>query len=266
MTSPDTHSRQLRDSREDGERPLGSRDLGRVANVVGTVDSSLKFLIALAFVLEFGLGAIVAAGPTPEIQLLAAGGMIGLFALMVLVVALNYETGTQTAPDIRDGIDDLHDDIKPIWNRTLPMDPDRAAACEGTWMCEWSARTSDGRLEKYVDDTVVIDDVNPTTGRLAARAQSAYEEDSWYEILGRVEDEGRCHLFYKIQSRGDDDKVGMAVLRFDFGKGTARGWWLGSARDRDGPADVGGETEWFKKTTHPDRWATWENTPYEFPH
>lgn len=262
-------SRRLRKASEVDEQgdelPVVSRGIGRIATIVERVDSSLKFLIALALVLEFGLGAIVAAGPTPEIQMLAAGGMIGLFALMVLVVALNYEPLPQTDSSEPDGNNDGIDDIRPIWNRSLPMNPDRAAACEGTWLCKWSARTEDGRLKDYVDDTVVIDDVDPATGRLEARAQSAYEDDVWYEILGRVEDEGRCHLFYKIESReGADDKIGMAVLRFDFNKGTAKGWWLGSPRNRDGPADIGGETDWYKKTKHPDRASSWKNYPYEF--
>lgn len=201
------------------------------ASIMKSATSTLALYALIVVVAEAGLG--VAAfqlkdSPLPQVIII-----IGMILILVLVVALagwRYTSPREALPS----------EISSLWTEDdLPITKEYAQSLIERWNCQWTYRTPTGELAPYVDDTIVIEDVEDKTGKISGRGLSAYGPDANYKVFGRVSKRGLMHLFYSTPPP-KMGLSGMVILRI-MPIGDLKGWWLGTGREG---GDVGGFISW----------------------
>ena len=196
--------------------------------------STLALYALIVVIAEAGLGlaAFQLNGFAQDITI------IGMILVLVLVVALagwRYTSPREVLPS----------EISSLWTEDdIPLPKEYAQSLIERWNCQWTYRTPAGELVPYVDDTIVIEDVDDKTGKISGRGLSAYGSDANYKILGRVSKRGLIHLFYSTPPP-KMGLSGMVILRIT-PMGDLRGWWLGAGREG---GDVGGFVYWKRAKT-----------------
>lgn len=204
------------------------------------IETPIQLYYVLALALGAGLSALVVVSPSLSVQLLAIGGMIVVF---VVIVAATRETN----PEVEE----------VFWG---DLEPGQVKDYLTDWHCRWCARTDDGGLVNYLDDTVEVTNVDAASGEMEAEATIVYEDKPGqkYKLTGRVSKKGLAHLYYS-SPHPYQEKKGMVILQFDFQKDTASGWWLGEGRTNETKKSVGGEVTWWRADRYHEEW---EDKPY----
>lgn len=223
----------------------------RRASILGSISGTLMLYGLFGLIVEAGLTVVVlqTEGSTRMVTLI---GMLVILVLMVCFAGLNWES-------LRGGATVGGDALQPLWGRDhLPLAPVHVDIFEGTWRCQWWHRNEKGEIQPYVDDTIHVRSIDPQTGSLEARGEPVYERIEKYKIRGRVSKLGFAHLYYSTPPP-QEKLAGLVILKIDFRKDVAKGWWLG--RDREDTYDIGGPVTWTKV----GKWrGEWRNRRYEY--
>jgi hypothetical protein len=171
--------------------------------------------------------------------------MIIILILVVLFAGWRYTSPGEALPT----------EVKSLWTKEdIPIPQKYADNLKDRWNSHWTYRRPEGDLVPYVDDTIIIEDVDCKTGGIIGRGLSAYGKDANYDLRGRASKRGLMHLFYSTPP----PKVGlsgMLILRIT-PMGDLNGWWLGTGREGE---NAGGFVKWeraeagdeFQRKVHP---------------
>lgn len=206
-------------------------------SIMKSATSTLALYALIVVIAEAGLG--VAAFRLKGLpQVITIIGMILILVLVVAIAGWRYTSPRGVIPS----------EISSLWTEDdIPIPKEYAQSLIERWNCQWTYRTTAGELAPYVDDTIVIEDVDDKTGKISGRGLSAYGPDANYKVFGRVSKRGLMHLFYSTPPP-KMGLSGMVILRIK-PMGDLKGWWLGAGREG---GDVGGFTSWTRAKADQD--------------
>ncbi len=204
---------------------------------------TLKLYAALALLLELLLGTLALSIDNANIKLVSIWGMIGIFVFMAWITGVHWQA-------VRNNLASLEQSLSPLVSKPhLPLVDAHASALKGVWRSRWFATADFGQSKPYLDDTITVTSVDLATGEIKAMGTGSYKKNSpGYRLSGRVSAQGLAHLHYQFPAPRQE-KVGMVILKFDFLRDEATGYWLGSGR-KIGAPDIGGEVKWSKSSSH----------------
>jgi hypothetical protein len=214
-------------------------------STVRTIDTPLK-LLAFVVVVFAVVGGVILPGSGVLVQLTT---IVSLGLIVVISLVVVYRKWDLTTTQVDPILGPEHLPLHPMDVRTLRT---------GTWRCEWTARNVHGELKPYADDSITLVDVDRTTGVVRGYGTPVYENVNGYQVNGRVSKKGYAHLYYR-SGWPHSEKVGMVILKFDFQRNVAEGWWLGGLRETG--FLVNGGVKWTKDDVYE---GEWEDTYYPF--
>lgn len=214
---------------------------------IKTIDTPLK-LLAFVVVVFAVVGGVILPGSGVLVRLTT---IISLGLIVVISLVVVYRKWDMATTQVDPILGSEHLPLHPMDVQTLQT---------GKWRCEWTARNVHGELKPYADDTITIIDVDRTTGVVRGHGTPVYENADGYQVNGRISKRGYAHLYYK-SGWPHSEKVGMVILKFDFQRETAEGWWLGSLRDTG--FLVNGGVTWSKDTVYEGEWTD-EYYPFDY--
>jgi hypothetical protein len=208
-------------------------------STIKTIDTPLK-LLAFVVVVFAVVGGVILPGSGVLVQLTTIISLGLIVVISLIVVYSKWEVVTTQVDPI-------------LGPEHLPLHPmDIQTLRTGKWRCEWTARNVNGDLKPYADDTISIIDVDRTTGVVRGYGTPVYENVDGYRVNGRVSKKGYAHLYYQSEWP-HAEKMGMVILKFDFQKETAEGWWLGGLRETG--FLINGGVTWTKDAVYEGEWT-----------
>ncbi|MCH8153570.1 MAG: hypothetical protein IH830_14515 [Planctomycetes bacterium] len=178
----------------------------------------LGVYVVIVLVVEAGLVGAVSLTDDGWERIALIIGMVVVLVLVVIFIGMSMvKTGTPK-------------DMQTIWSKNdLPIPKALALDWYGTWNCRWTYQRTDGRLFPYVDDNIVVEDVDESSGFVSARGITAYDKGVEYKVSGRISKRGLGVFFYSSAGTKYPGLDGTFILRRS-PLGKIKGWWMGNAR------------------------------------
>jgi hypothetical protein len=201
----------------------------RDAKVVDKINSTLGLYALVALIIEAGLiTAVVMTAGTDRTLLIS--GLLFVLLTVVVVAGVKYQRSTEQSHIVS---------IDPLWDEEhIPVTTDQRDLWIGEWRFRWTYKDKDKNLRPYIDDVILITEIDCRTGFLEGKGRTAYEGPD-YLVKGRISRKGVAHILW-ISPPPRFGMAGMVILSYG-SEGILSGWWLGTSRDF---REIGGHVTW----------------------